>query len=456
MLRHGAILGPFLLAAALLGSAARADDAGTVALTHVRLIDGTGGDPIDDATIVVAGGRITAAGPADTAIPPGATVRDLRGKTVTPGLISDHSHVGQVRGATNGAPNYTRETIEAELRQYRDYGVTTIMALGNNGPLFGTLREEAHAGALGGADLFGVDRGVGVPDGGPPQAMTKLGADQLFRPRTVAEAVAAVDAMADRKTDLVKLWLDDFGGSAAKMTPDVYTAVIERAHARGVRVAAHIHDLADARAIVAAGADILAHGVRDRPVDSDLIDALKSRGVWYVATLALDDASFAWADQAAWTRSPFVRAALSPELARQIDDPKWRAGILAGPGLAGSRSSLVMNQRNLKTLFDAGIKIGFGTDSGATPLRVAGVAEHRELALMVEAGLTPLQALTIATSRAAGALNLDDRGRIAPGLRADFLVFDADPSQDVASTRMIRETWIQGRCHPRVEPTATP
>lgn len=435
----------------LLGpTCAEAADLSAEALTHVRLIDGRGGPPIEDAVVVVADGRIVAAGPAGTAIPAGAKIRDLRGKTMTPGFVSNHSHVGQVRGLTNGAANYNRENIEAELRRYRNYGVTTVTALGNNGPLFETIRAEAHAGKLDGADLFGVDRAIGVRDGAPPQAMAKLGPDQIFRPENAQEARAAVDAMAARKTDLVKIWLDDFGGGVpTKMSPEVYHAVIDQAHSRGIRVAAHIHDLADARAIVAAGADILAHGVRDQPVDRELVEALKARGVWYVATLALDDASFAWADRAAWTQTPFARDALSPELTHQIDDPAWRERLLADPKLEASRSSLAMNLRNLKTLFDAGVQIGFGTDSGATPLRVGGLAEHRELWLMVEAGLTPLQALSIATTRAAEALGLRDRGRIAPGLRADLLVFDADPSRDIENTRTLRETWIQGRAHPR-------
>ncbi|WP_422923479.1 amidohydrolase family protein [Singulisphaera sp. PoT] len=419
---------------------------GTIAFTHVRLVDGSGSPPVGDAVVVVSNGRIVAAGDAGLVIPAGTEIRDERGRTMIPGLVSDHSHVGQVGGVTIGAKNYTRATIEAELRQYRDLGVTTIMALGNNGPLFGSLRAEAHAGKTDGADLFGVVRGIGVPNGAPPQAMLNLGPDQIFRPKDADEARAAVDAMADGKTDLIKIWLDDFGGGLpVKMTPDVYEAVIEQAHRRGVRVAAHIHDLADAKAIVAAGADIIAHGVRDEPVDPDFVRTLKTKGIWYVATLALDEAAFAWADQAPWTKLPAVRAALSPELIAQIDDPAWRSKVLADPKTAGARTSLAMNLRNLKTLFDAGVKIGFGTDSGATPLRVAGVAEHRELALMVEAGLTPLQALTIATSGAAQALKLGDRGRIATGFRADFIILDADPTAAIANSLSIREVWLRGR-----------
>ncbi|WP_337173227.1 amidohydrolase family protein [Paludisphaera sp.] len=440
-----------LLAFLALAPTGLADDR-PVVLTHARLVVGDGSPPVDGATIVVAGGRIAAVLSDGAAIPDGAEVRDLRGKTVTPGFISDHSHVGLVRGTSIDAANYTRETIEAELRRYREYGVTTVTALGVNGPILEAARSDAHAGRLGGADLCGVDRGVGVPGGAPPQAVVNVGPDQIIRPRDADEARAAIDSMADRKTDLVKLWLDSMGGAVPAMSPEVFRAAIARSHERGLRVAVHIHDLADAKAAVAAGADILAHGVRDLPVDDEFIDALKSKGVWYVATLALDDASFAWADRAAWTRSPFARAALSSELASQVDDPAWRAKVLADPRLAASRSSLAMNLRNLKALVDAGAKVGFGTDSGATPLRVAGIAEHRELWLSVEAGLTPLQAIALATSRAASALGLEDRGRIAPGLRADFAIFDSDPTVDIANTATIRETWVLGKPYPRSLP----
>lgn len=423
----------------------------TVALTGVRLIDGLGGRPIENATILVRDGEIVGAGKR-LAIPSGIRALHYRGRSVVPGLISDHSHVGQVNGIETGAKNYARQTIADELAQYRRYGVTTVTALGNNGPLFDSLRADAHAGRIEGADLFGVDQGIGVPNGAPPQAMIKVDPDQLFRPANAEEAREAVRQMASTKTDLVKLWLDDFGGSLpAKMKPEVYQAVIDESHKLGLRVAAHIHDLADAEAIVDAGADILAHGVRDKPVTPALIEKLRSKGTWYVPTLALDEATFAWADQAPWTLTPFARAALSPELKQQIDDPAWRKKTLADPNTDAARRGLEMNLRNLKTLHDAGVKIGFGTDSGATPLRVPGIAEHRELALMVQAGLSPLEALTIATANAAALLARDDRGTLQPGKRADFVVLDGNPSADISAADQIVEVWTRGQ--PSAGPT---
>ncbi|MGU3539715.1 amidohydrolase family protein [Methylobacterium sp. A54F] len=435
---------PFAAALLLAGHAAAAEP---VAFTGIRLIDGIAAAPVADAVLVIDGGRVVAAGPRGAvSVPPGAEIREGQGRTVMPGLISDHSHVGQVLGVTNGSGNYTRENILAQLKAYADRGVTTIMALGLNGALLPELRAEAHAERLPGADLFGVDRGIGVPDGAPPQSMLQVGPDQLFRPATPEDGRAAVRAMKARGTDMVKLWLDDFGGSVpAKMPPAVYAAVIEEAHAQGLRVAAHVHDLEDARAIVAAGADMLAHGVRDRPVDADFVALLKERGTWYVATLALDEATFAYAERPAWTETPFVRAALSPELRARFDDPAWQRQTRESPKAEAARRSLAMSLRNLAALSAAGVRIGFGTDSGATPERVPGVSEHRELALMVQAGFTPMQALTVATARAADLLGLSDRGRLEPGRRADFVVLAADPAADIANSTAILEVWRGGR-----------
>lgn len=431
-------------AALLLATAAMARP---VAFCHVRLIDGTGAAPLDDATLVIDGGRIVAAG-RHVAVPAGAERRDYRGRTILPGLISDHSHVGAVAGTSTGPRNYTRAVIAGQLAQYRRYGVTTVTALGNNRPLFDALRRDAHAGRMP-TDLFGVDQGIGVPQGAPPQRTLKAAPDQLFRPATVAAARAAVDRMAAEGTDLVKIWVDDFNGTLPiKMAPEIVRAVVAESHAKGLRVAAHIHDLADAEAVVAAGVDILAHGVRDRDVPPAFAAELKRRGVWYIATLELDEATTAWAERRPWTVTPFARAALSPALAAQVDDPAWRRRTASGAQADAARRSLAWNLRNLAILDRAGVRIGFGTDSGATAVRVPGIAEHRELALSVRAGLSPLSALTLATGQAAALLRLADRGVLAPGRRADLLVVDGDPSRRIADADRVVESWRDGRAVP--------
>jgi len=205
--------------------------------------------------------------------------------------------------------------------------------------------------------------------------------------------------MAARKADMVKIWLDDAGGAP--------------------RVAAHIYDLDDARAIVRAGVDIIAHGVRDKPVDAELIDTMKARSVWYIATMVLDYTNYIFAEQPPWMGEPFFQRALHPEVRTQLDDPAYRERTLGSPGPTKNRAAVATNKKNLKDLYDAGVRIGLGSDSGEG-LRIPGVAEHLELALMVEAGFTPLQAITIATSNTAALLKLDDRGSVAIGKLADL------------------------------------
>jgi imidazolonepropionase-like amidohydrolase len=437
----------FLCAVLCLPLLAQGQSMRTVVLRGARLIDGTGNHPLDNAVIVIQDGHIAACGPAAmTPAPVGSKIIDYRGKTIIPGLISDHSHVGVVDGLSVGGNNYNRENVLSQLRQYEAYGVTTVLALGLNGPSFQELRQTLHEGEALGADLFGADRGIGIPDGAPAEKLLPVESDQLYRVTTAAEARAAVREMAARKTDLIKLWLDNFGGALpAKMSPEIYTAAIDEAHRAGLRVAVHIHDLDDAKAVLDANADIIAHGVRDRPVDAAFIEQMKARGAWYIPTLSLDEATFVYADDPPWSHTAFFKKGLSPALRAQLESNDWRAKTRAAPGSAAARKSLEMNLRNLKTLFDAGVNIGFGTDSGASPLRIPGIAEHRELALIVRSGLTPLEAITLATSKAAELLQLSDRGTLTVGKWADLVVLNADPSVDITATDRIAAVWHRGR-----------
>ncbi|AQS89330.1 amidohydrolase family protein [Neoasaia chiangmaiensis] len=439
---------PLLAVATSLFSATAAVAAPTV-FDHARVIDGTGQAARPDVSVVVDDGRIVSIG---GQAPANAQHIDLTGKTLLPALISDHSHVGLVSGTGAASTNYTRENILAALKQYTQYGVLTVTALGlNKSPLFDQLRHEQHAGANPGADLFGVDQGISAPNGIPPASMVHgLGPDQIYRPTTPLEARKDVDRMIDEGTDLVKIWVDDFrndvpnGKVYPKLKPIIYRAAIDEAHKRHVRVAVHIHDLDVAKAVVDAGADIVAHGVRDKPVDQALIMAMKQRGTWYIATLDLDEANYLFAEHPEWLNNPFLAAGLNPALRAQFASSDWRIKTLAKPITPASRHALSINQHNLLILHKAGIHIGFGTDSGAAPTRIPGFAEHRELALTVAAGLTPMQAITLATGNAAALLQLSDRGLIAPGKRADLLIVRGAPDQDITAINHIDQVWQRG------------
>jgi len=435
-----------MLAASAIPQAQLPASAQTLVLRGARLIDGVGANPLDNTAIIIRDGRIAAIGSAGSVtVPAGAEVVDYTGKTIIPGLISGHSHVGIFVGLKAAPENYSREVILRQLKQLEAYGVTTLMSLGLNGPLFYELRAELHAGSVPGADLFGADQGIGVLNGQPSAAVVRVADNQVSRPDSVELARQSIREMAARKADMVKIWLDDAGGALpAKVKPEVYTAVIDEAHKNGLRVAAHIYDLDDAKAIVRAGVDIIAHGVRDKPVDAEFIDMMKASSVWYIATTVLDYTNYIFAEQPPWMREPFFQRALHPDIRTQLDDPAYRERTLGSAGTSKNRAAVATNKKNLKQLHDAGVRIGLGSDSGVG-LRIPGVAEHLELALLVEAGLTPIQAINIATSNTAALMQLDDRGSVTAGKFADLVILDADPSADIANTRKIHAVWHRGK-----------
>jgi imidazolonepropionase-like amidohydrolase len=414
-----------------------------VVLRDVRLIDGTGAAPREHVSLVLRDGKIERIGGTGLAAPAGAEVRELTGKTVMPGVISAHSHLGLlVDDAENSATAYTRENVAAQLRQFERYGVTTIMSLGVNRDTVYELRAEQREGKLGGATILTAGRGIGVPGGAPP---LPAATDQIYRPASVEEARKDVDEMAGHHADIVKIWVDKMHGAAPEMSPEIYKAVIDEAHAKGLRVAAHEYALEDAKRLVADGVDVLAHSVRDQLVDDAFVGAMKAHGVWYISTFTVDESFFVYADRPAFMQSEFFREAAGPKLMVKFDAPGYAEKVNSDSQTAQHRQDFEIGQQNLKKLFDAGVNVGFGTDSGALPGRIPGFAEHRELELMVRAGLTPMQAITAATGNNAKLLHLSDRGTIAVGKRADLLIVDGDPLADIRNTRKIFAVYHDGR-----------
>jgi imidazolonepropionase-like amidohydrolase len=432
--------------AALAGQEARNPP---IALEGATLIDGTGGPAIAKSVLVIQGDRIVAVGKhGKVHYPKTARVVDAQGKTIIPGLINAHGHLGLVVGAAQRADAYTAVNLESELMQYEQYGVTSMLSLGLNRDLLYELRERQSAGDVSGASIFTADRGLGVPDGIPPFA---LASDQLYRPATAEEARADVQAMAARHADIVKLWLDDSYGKYPKMQPAIYKAILDECRNRGLRVAAHVFYLNDAKALVRDGIDVLAHSIRDRDVDPEFIKMMKDGGVLYIPTLTVDESFFIFAEHPEVMSDSFFQLAAGPELLKMLQSPEYREKVEADPNLPKYKAALATGMRNLKTLQDAGVRIAFGTDSGAFPVRIPGWAEHRELELMVRAGLTPTQALTAATRGSAAVLGTSDRGTLEVGKRADFLVLAANPLNDIRNTRKMVTVWHGGReVKPRV------
>ncbi|HLI75935.1 MAG TPA: amidohydrolase family protein, partial [Acidobacteriaceae bacterium] len=311
--------------------------------------------------------------------------------------------------------------------------VTTIVSLGANRDLVWSLRDRQRRGELPGATLLTVGRGIGVPGGFPPFAAAP---DQLDRPSTPEEARADVDRAAAHHADLVKIWIDSNHGRLPEMSDAIARGVIAEAHAKGLRVAAHIYALEDARRLVNEGVDVLAHSVRDKPVDASFVALLKAKGTWYIPTLTVDESFFVFADQPELLNDPLLIAALPASQLQILKSEAYRSKVQADPATVQHRSDFATASLNLKRLYDAGVHVGFGTDSGAALGRIPGYSEQRELALMVRAGLTPSQALACATGHNAEMLRLP-AGVVKAGERADLVVLKSDPSADIGAIRGI-------------------
>jgi imidazolonepropionase-like amidohydrolase len=372
-----------------------------------------------------------------------ATVVDLEGKTMMPAIISTHVHVGTLKDTTTNGSNYTRENILNQLNKYAKYGILNVLSLGTDRPLLfqNGLYDSLKNGLLEGARMLSAGYGFNVPQANVDSLATQ---GKVFRPTNPAQVPAAMDSLAALNIKIVKIWVDDFNKSQPKMDPSVYHAIIEEAHKRNIRVSAHVYYLADARQLVADGVDVLAHSIRDSVVDDALLADMKARNVIYVPTLSLDKFAYAYAEDPEWINDEFFKSSLEPGTYEMITSANYKNNTKNSPAYARNTHAFKIAMTNVKKIFDAGIRVALGTDSGAFPIRTQGFSEHLEMQLLTEAGLTPLQAVMVATKNGADALQLNDYGVIESGKVADLLILDGDPSVDIKNTRKIFSVYKNG------------
>jgi imidazolonepropionase-like amidohydrolase len=422
----------FLLLVLLLAacsSSTQPSEPKAVLFEGARLIVGDGSAPVEDSAFLIEGNKFTKVGKkGQIELPQGAVRTDLSGKTVMPALIDSHSHLGHavIKTGQIGKDTYTKENLIDHLQRYAYYGIAATQSMGIDR---GEIPYEVRADPPPNAALFRTaGRGMALPGMGPGAEYWK---DAAYGVSTEEEGRKAVQELADKKVDLVKIWVDDRNGTVKKLPPPIYRAIIDEAHKHNLRVSAHIFYLADAKELLRSGIDIFAHGVRDKDIDAEFIKLFKAHpNVTLIPNLPDNPDTmldYAWIGET-------VPAAEVQKMRDAIANRKPEAEKKA-------RDFFGIQARNLAKLNAAAVRIAYGTDSGTS----VGWPAHVELQDMVAAGMTPNQVLVAATKTSADLLKLDQLGTVAEGKSADFIVLDANPLDDITNTRRIAKVFLRGK-----------
>ena len=393
----------FLVAIAVVTAGAQAK---VTVFEGARVIVGDG-KTIDNATIVVQGDRITQVGPgASVKVPAGAARVSVTGKTVMPAIVDSHVHTST-----------TEAELVNDLQRRARFGIGAALSLGLDGTDAAFIQRDKTVPTL--ARIFTAGRGITAPEKGRTEVPYWI--------TTPDEGRKAVRELAAKKVDIIKIWVDDRDGKFPKLTPALYSAVIEEAHRNQQRVTAHIFSLEDAKGLLKAGVDSFAHGVRDRDVDDEFMTLVKARPN-FVLIPNMPDRGVAV--DYSWLRGQIADAELEKIQKGSTDRPQ-------------AQQTFGIQARNLAKMSAAGVKITVGTD-GNTPW-----APHVEMADMVASGMSPSQVLVAATKNGAEFLRIPNTGTIENGKIADFIVLDANPLDDITNTRKINAVYLRGTVVPR-------
>jgi len=396
------------------------------AFVNAIVIDGTGAAPFV-ATVVVEGERITAVGP-NAPIPEGARIVNADGVVLMPGLFDLHTHITASGAVLSVAADWPKN-----LMAYLYCGVTTIADLGEYQPNFEAVRKLLGTGAIEGprvafATRFSTPGGHGA-ESGRPDAHT-------HQVQTEREARAAMaEVLRGPKPDLIKIFTDGWrygsGKDMTSMDEETLLAIVQEAHKAGIPVITHTVTVEKAKIAAKAGVDIIGHGLGDAEMDPELTDLMKHNSTRYVPTLAVYE--------------PKAGRPITP-LLKDVLDPIFEApGEGRGTVTPAMKRRWMMLMANIANARKAGVEIGAGTDAGMGQT-YHGWASLRELKLLVQGGLTPVEAIASATGVSARALRVDkDRGTIAVGKLADMVLIEGRPDRDIEDIEKIQAVYLGGR-----------
>lgn len=395
-------------------------------IEDVTLIDGTGRPPVPNAYVVVRGNRIVAVDSHPIEAPAGARRIDGRGKYLIPGLMDVHVHLRGGWGHNQQRPD---EKIGIQhLHGYLYCGVTTIYDAGNNPDYIFGLREKERAGQIVSPRIFAAGGIVTYPGshGASPSATLV---------DSWPQAISKLDAHIARKPDMLKLTYEERGWGTRPMIPrlplDLMEKIIEYYNNHGIRTTAHTSSELTARQAIFAGIDTLAHPIIQGPITDDFARLMAAKKIPMASTLTIGDSYSRLAENPEFLDQPLYRAVIEPseierlkreESARQKEN-RWAWWMKVMTPVA---------QENLRKINAAGGIVALGTDQSAGP------AVHRELELLVQGGISPLDAIRIGTLHGAAFLGKErELGSVEEGKLADLVLLDADPLQDINNTKQI-------------------
>lgn len=412
---------------------------GPVLYEGARIILGDERPAIDSGAFVVADGKITAIGrKGEISTPAGASRVDLTGKTVMPALVNIHAHFGYEKYLTaagdSRGEHFTDDNLRDHLERQAFYGVGSVLDAGS-GALQVTqpFQVDQAAGKYPSTARLSLMGGVVPVNGGPDHILIK-GTRPLkanYEVTLSGEGRAAIQDLHKKGIKHVKIWLGDRGGTYPAMPHEVYDAVIDESHKVGIKVHAHATNVRDQKDALKAGVDLLVHTVQSAPLDDELVSLIKEKRPYYTTVFGLGDRSEV-CDQ-----NPFTMQVLSASIIADI----LATDCKTSPNAAKREEQL---KQNFAKMMASGARLVLGTDAGVWPRYSFGSADHHELQRYVEFGVPPAQAIIAATSRPAEAIGLTDVGVLAAGKRADFLVLDDNPLDDIKNTRKISRVYLGG------------
>ncbi len=448
------LLAGYIMAASAASTAAYAQS-NAVLYEGARLIIGDASAPIESGAFVVQNGRITAIGPKGSVkAHSGAAHVDLTGKTVMPAMNNIHIHASYEGYVSWSAENHSVENLLDHMEREAFYGVGTAMTMGDQPDDFAIkFQQDQMSGKFPLAARFFFAAGIAPPGGGPDslliQATTPMHA--VHEVSTPDEAVAAVRNIAAKKITQIKFWVDNRDntrGSMKKMPPEVYSALIQEAHKHGIIVHAHATNLEDQKAVVKAGVDVLVHTVANQKIDDEFMAILKEKKPYWTPVMGLGDTA-----ELCEPNNLFVEQVLPDSVIADVTAGKtW---LRSNPCSAAPDAQFAQREENLKYNFpkyiESGARLVLGSDAGISAKYSYGFAEHHEIGMYARLGLSPAEVIVAATSRPTEVLQIKYTGTLAKGKRADFVVLNANPLEDIRNTREIDSVYLYGAKLDRAE-----